>query len=292
MGLILGLTSAICFASASVCFKIGQRDRETDNGLFLSILVNVVILGVIVAFLTWPAWDAAGFAALVVGGLLGSVGGRSANLKAIRMIGPSRSNAFLAANPVVAAIAGWFVLDETFGIQEAIGGALVVAGLVWLISSRTAPGSPHAGGLPLAGFLWAIGAPIFFGLAFVARKWGLALFPGAVIGAFIGAAAAFALIAAGDARTGMLTDRVRQNLVDVPMWYLAAGVFTTLALLSQFTAFSFLPAWVVGILQGTQGIWTLMLGWLFLRQEEHIDRALVGSVVLVLLGVVLIGLEV
>lgn len=288
-GLLLGVASAVCFAGASILFKVGQRTRTDDNGLFLSVLVNVVILGAVSVFLVWPAWSTTGFLALLLGGAIGTVGGRSSNLKAIRAIGPSRANAFLTANPMVAAAAGWIVLDERLGLRELAGGLLVIVGLLWLIRSRSTPSSAPP---PPTGYLWAIAAPTFFGLAFVVRKWGLARFPGPVIGAFLGAAAALTIISTLEARSGNLTGTVRKNLFPVSWWYTGAGLLTTLALLSQFTAFSYLPAWVVGILQSTQGLWTLLLGWLFLRQEEHIDSRLVGVVILVVTGVTLIGLEV
>jgi drug/metabolite transporter (DMT)-like permease len=292
IGILLGLSSAICFASGAIFFKVGQRSRPDDNGLFLSVLVNVLLLGSVAAFLTWPAWSPSGFVALLIGGVIGTVGGRSSNLKAIRMIGPTRANAFLTANPVVAAISGWFVLDEALGLQELLGGALVILGLLVLVRSRSAPATSSGQPPPTAGYVWAIAAPTFFGMAFVVRKWALARFPGPVIGAFIGAVAAFLVISALDVRAGKLSATFRSNLTTISWWYVGAGVFTTLALLSQFTAFSYLPAWVVGILQGTQGLWTLLLGWIFLRQEERIDRALIGVLLLVMVGVTLIGLEV
>ncbi len=291
-GLLLGLSSAICFASASICFKIGQRTHASDNGLFLSIFVNVVLLGTVSSFLTWPPWTWSGVAALLVGGVIGTVGGRSSNLKAIRAIGPSRANAFLTANPLVAAIVGWFVLDERLGPQEATGGALVIGGLLWLVRARSAPRTDDGRPPPRSGYLWAAAAPTFFGLAFVVRKWGIEQFPSPVVGAFIGAVAALGVTSAIDAGGGRLRETLRTNLGRISWWYLAAGVFTTLALLSQFTAFEYLPAWVVGILQGTQGIWTLLLGWIFLRQEEHIDRTLVTTIAVVAIGVTLIGLEI
>jgi drug/metabolite transporter (DMT)-like permease len=285
------LSSAICFATGAICFKIGQRTNPRDNGLFLSIFINVVLLGAIAAFLQWPAWNRAGVIGLIVGGRLGTGGGRSSNLKAIRAIGPSRSNAFLAGNPVVAAIAGWFVLDERLGVQEFVGGALVVIGLVWLVRARARP-DVTAEKPPITGYLWAMAAPAFFGAAFVVRKWSLELFPGSVIGAFIGATAALVVVTYTEGRSTSTGALLRRNLASPQWWYVGAGIATSLALLSQFTAFSYLPAWVVGILQGTQGIWTLALGWLFLRQEERIDRRLVGAVILVAVGVILIGLEV
>lgn len=292
MGFVLGLGAGISFAAASILFRIGQRSRPDDDGMWMSVLLNSVVLGVVSLFLAWPEWNALGVGSLVVGGVIGTFGGRSSNLKAIRLIGPSRANAFLTGNPVFAALFGWFVLGETLGLREFAGGALVIMGLLWIVRVRSAPAASPAGeALPTAGYLWAVAAPILFGTSFVFRKWGVENFPGPVIGAFIGSVAALVVVSAFQARAGKLAKVAPTSLRSVSWWFVGAGLFTTLALLSQFTAFEFLPAWVVGILQGTQGLWTLLLGWLFLRKEERIDRSLVGAILLVMVGMVLIGLE-
>jgi drug/metabolite transporter (DMT)-like permease len=81
------------------------------------------------------------------------------------------------------------------------------------------------------------------------------------------------------------------NVTAIPWWFVGAGVATSFALLSQFTAFGYLPAWVVGILQATQGIWAILLSVMFLKGDERVDGALIGSVVLVVSGVVLIAAQ-
>lgn len=75
------------------------------------------------------------------------------------------------------------------------------------------------------------------------------------------------------------------NIRPIPWWFVAAGLTASLALLSQYTAFGYLPAWVVGILQATQGLWAIGLGLVFLKGDEQVDSALIGSVVLVISGV-------
>ncbi len=305
MGVVLGLAAGFFFAAATIFIRIGMRRRAADDGLLMTILVNVIALGGVALFVDWPAFDGAGFVALVVGGIVGTVFGRASNLRAIRRIGPTRANAFLTGNPVVSAVGGWLVLSEAISPVEGLGGVLVVTGLLWLVRRRTAAvpigqGQTGASAAMAAesaerrtaiGYVYAVAAPLFFGLAFVMRKWGLQYFPGAVIGAFIGSAAAFAVVVMSDAIGGRLPERVEHNFRDVPWMFVWAGIATSAALLSQFAAFAVAPAWVVGLLQGTQTLWTLGLGYLFLRQEEHIDTGLVLSILLVVAGVAVIGLQ-
>lgn len=291
MGFIFGLATAMFFAAGSILVRVGQRNRTGDDGVFMTVLVNVVALGIVASSVGAPVWDTSGILALMLGGVIGTVGGRTLILRAIRLIGPSRANAFMTGTPVVAAIAGWIILGESLTVVEAFGGLIVIMGLLLLILTRSGAGGRDAGLSPFSHYLIAALAPAFFGLAFVIRKWGLARFDSVVIGAFIGSATAFVVIVLIDLLRGHFQNRIEINLSSIPWWFVGAGIATSLALLSQYTAFGYLPAWVVGILQATQGIWTIGLSLLFLRGDEHIDRVLVGSVLLVVAGVVLIGIQ-
>ncbi len=289
MGYAFGLSAAVFFAASSILVRVGQRDEAADDGVFMTVVVNVLALGAVALTVDVPAWSTSGIVGLAVGGVIGTVGGRSAVLRAVRLIGPSRANAFMTTSPIAAAVAGWILLDESLGPLEGVGGVIAILGLFWLVRGRAPDiGTPHHS--PITHYLIAASAPTFFGLAFVARKWGLARFPSSVLGAFIGAVAALAVLMLIDAARGMSAERVRRNFRRIPWWFVAAGLSMSAALLSQFFAFEYLPAWVVGILQGTQGIWTIAISWLFIRGDERIDRTLVGSVVLVVAGVSLIGI--
>lgn len=290
MGIVFGLLAAFSFSSTSVLVRVGQRTRPDDDGVFMSVLVNVVLLGVVAVFIDWPAWDTAAMVAFVIGGVIGTVGGRTSLLRAVRLIGPSRSNAFLTGAPVVAAIGGWAALGETLTALEMVGAALVISALLWLVNARSRGVQP-GGAIPLMHYVIATGAPVFFGMAFVFRKWGLERFDSAVIGAFVGALSAYLVIILIDAGRGILPERSRSNFLNVSWWFVAAGVATSVALLSQFLAFTYLEAWAVGILQSTQGIWTIGLSLIFLKGDERIDRTLVITVLMVAAGVTLISLQ-
>ena len=292
MGWVFGIASAFFFASTSVLVRIGQRQRNTDDGVLMTVFINVIVLGTAAIFVTKPPWDTGGVLALLLGGVVGSVGGRSFNLRAVRLIGPSRASAFITGTPLAAAIIGWFVLGESLTLIEAFGGLLVIAGLLWLVRVRAGAKGILAGErVPLSSYLIAAAAPLFFGTAFVIRKWGLQHFDSSVVGAFLGSAAAFTVLTSIDITRGQIAERVRMNVESIPWWFVAAGVTASLALLSQFTAFGYLPAWVVGILQATQGLWAIGLGILFLKGDERVDSALIGSVVLVISGVALIAVQ-
>ncbi len=222
--------------------------------------------------------------------------GRHVSLRSLRLIGATRTSVFVTGSPGAAAIAGWIVLDETLGLVDALGGLLVAVGLILLAASRTRaapviPSEEHASST-FTGYAYAIATPVAFGLAFVVRKWGLQSYDSAVLGAFIGALAAILFLTGADAVRGTTRRRWRENFAPINWWFVAAGVTITGALITQFSAFSFAPAWVVGALQGTQAFWVVLFGYVFFRAEERIDRTLVISMLIVAGGVTLISLAV
>ncbi len=298
IGVFFGLATGALFATGSVLARVGQRHRPNDDGLLMTILVNVIVLGIIGLTVTAPAWSTAGVIGLALGGIIGSFLGRFANLRAVRLVGATRASAFMTGSPVVAAVAGWLILAEDVEPLDALGGLIVIGGLLSLVRARATPTAMIEGEARLAdpktkrrGFAFAAAAPIAFGLGFVVKKWGLLRFDDAVLGALIGSIAALTVVVSIETVGGRLGRRIADNLHDIPWWFVAAGVAMSGALLTQFAAFSYLDAWLVGVLQGTQGIFALILGWIFIREEERIDGWIVAAVLLVLTGVILIGLQ-
>lgn len=288
MGYVYGLISAFCFGAGAVLFRIGQRRLPDDDGHWLSNLVNAVLFGALALLVTWSSWDAAGVLTLVVAGVVGTVLGRFSLLRGIRLIGATRGNTFQAATPVMAAVVGWILLSETISALEAIGGALTIFGLVRIVRSRggdTAESTDSG----LGGYLVACGAPFFFGIAFVLRKWGLEQYPGSVTGAFIGSTAGIVVLSGWEAGQGRLANRMAAAWRVESRPFVAAGVITTGALLCQFLALERVEAWVVGILVGTSAIWTAVLSMFTLRDDERLSLSLVASIGIVFVGISIIA---
>ncbi|MDJ0923280.1 MAG: DMT family transporter [Acidimicrobiia bacterium] len=295
MGIALGLAAAFFFGVSSMLARVGMRTSPRDDGLYMTIFVNVVMLGILGVFVPRPDWNTAGVVSLAAAGLVGMIGGRHSNLRAIRFVGATRASVFITATPVVTATVGWFALDEQLGFVDALGGALVVASLLVLIRTRStaqavagqaAHTRPH-----VIGYIFAVATPIMFGLAFVLRKWGLQSYDSTVLGVFIGATTALFYLSTGDLVQGRVTARLRENFSTINWWFVGAGVAISLALISQFWALTLVPAWVYAVLQGTQALWVMGLSLLLLRTEERIDVTLIASTVVVVAGVILIAVS-
>lgn len=292
MGIFLGLLSAVFFAASALLIRAGMKNSPREDGLYMTIVVNVLMLGIVGLFVSKPEWSTRGIVTLAAAGLIGTLAGRHTSFRALRMIGATRASVFVTGAPAASALTGWLILDEAVGLVDALGGALVIAGLIYLARGRSTiapvPGAEAPEHPPIVGYAYAIATPLIFGLAFVVRKWGLQFFDSAVLGALIGATAALAFLFIKDVIRGDVRSRRIQNFQGANWWFVGGGISISMALITQFSAFSFAPAWVVGALQGTQALLVVLFGYIFLRAEEKIDARVVVSMITVGAGVALI----
>lgn len=308
MGVFFGIAAAAAFGGGAVLNRVGMRHRENDNGVLMTIFVNVVVLGAAMLFVPMPSFDPRGILAFVGAGLLGTFFGRATNLRAVRLIGPSRANALLTTAPLVSAAGGWIVLGEAVGWVSAGGALIVLVGLRIVMRSPVSAEVPTAvssGGdartesseadphrRALSGYVMASIGAVFFGMAFVVRKLGILWFPSAVVGAFLGALSALVGVAIVDGLGGRIKQRWKENFRSIPWWFVAGGLATSAALLFQFIAYFDLPAWTVSLFQGTQVMWTLLWSYVWLRREERLSAELIAGISLVVVGVSIVAVQV
>lgn len=299
MGLVFGLGSAALFGLGAICSRLGMRRRPHDDGLLMSLAINSLVIGAVLPLVRLAPWSWEGIVGFVVGGVLGTSLGRGASLKAVRRIGAARAQAFIVSAPLSAGVAGWVLLGERVSLGQGAGAALVLVGLAVMIRSRVAAESlvvVPEGSVPAtdpreprsettAGLMYGVLSGVFFGLAFAVRKWATVHYPSAVAGAFLGAFASFVVVLVSMLIAGRGPAIVRDNLRSIPWWFVAAGVAMSGGLLLQFLAYLVLSAWLVSLLLGTLGMWTLLWSALFIREDERIGMDLVASIILVAVGV-------
>lgn len=295
MGVFYALGSSALFALGNVFIRRGQRAYTADNGAVITAVINVLILGAVTAGLVLRApipWTAEGIVAFIVAGVLTTGLGRFSNMAAVRSLGPSRAGVYRVSAPVFTVGAAYIMLGERLTFKEAVGAAVVLAGL-WVLTTEARAKNHDGSGaalepavtLPLRGIAYGLAAALFYGLGFVVRKVGLGHMPAVVPAAALGAAAGLAtnLIIAWAGRGWAET--VRTALREVPLWFKLAGFTTSVAVLGQFSALSRLSASVVSVLLATEPLWILVLGRLLFPGQETVTARVVISALMIVAGV-------
>jgi drug/metabolite transporter (DMT)-like permease len=142
-GDVLGMITALFYAGYQLTVSRQRRGASTIELMWWSTLACAVFLLPVTlatgeAF--WPQ-SARGWAVLLGMALISQVAGQGLIAWAMAHLPASFSSVSLLVQPVAAAIFAWVLLAEPFGALQALGGAVVLAGIVIcrMATIRTAP---------------------------------------------------------------------------------------------------------------------------------------------------------
>ena len=147
LGELAALGTATCWAVSSIAFaRAGRRIGSLAlNLLRLGFaLAFSVVLGLVARGLPLPT-DASGeqWTWLAVSGLVGFVFGDLCLFRAFVLLGPRIALLIMATAPPIAALLGWLALGEALNLTAALGMALTVAGIAWVLATRPATAGPE-----------------------------------------------------------------------------------------------------------------------------------------------------
>jgi drug/metabolite transporter (DMT)-like permease len=131
-GDVLGMITAVFYAGYLLTVSRQRRGTSTLSLMWWSTLASaVVLLPVMLATgeTLWPQ-SAHGWAVLVGMALVSQVAGQGLIAWAMAHLPAAFSSVSLLVQPVAAAVFAWLLLAEPFGALQALGGAVVLAGIV------------------------------------------------------------------------------------------------------------------------------------------------------------------
>lgn len=132
LGDALGVTTALFYAGYQLTISHQRREASTLELMWWSTLACCLVL-LPVTLLTgdslWPQ-SARGWAVLLALALVSQVAGQGLIAWSIKHLPASFSSVTLLVQPVTAAVLAWMLLAEPFGALQALGGAVVLAGIV------------------------------------------------------------------------------------------------------------------------------------------------------------------
>ncbi len=147
IGELAALGTSLCWTATALFFaEAGAR----IGSLVVNVLRLVMALGMLVLVgwvtrgLPWPT-DATAHAWLwlSISGVVGFAFGDLCLFRAFVLIGPRLSSLIMSLAPPIAALLGFWVLDERLAIEHALGMALTVAGVGWALADRQPAGTLH-----------------------------------------------------------------------------------------------------------------------------------------------------
>jgi drug/metabolite transporter (DMT)-like permease len=295
MGIFFALLSGASFALNNLMVKKGLGENKGgDNGYFLTVLLNVVILGVVllvdIMVVGLPTeFSETAFIFFVLSGLLTTGVGRFTYFSSIFYIGPSRASAIKNASPIFSILFAVIVLSETVALGPASGILLILLGIILLGAiSFIGIGNGEDRRIEWMGYLLGIVSAVSFGLGQGVRKEGLLLMNQAFLGAWIGAVASLIFVVTYEAVRGNLRTTIKHNFTIFNRYFLIAGILNSFGPLFFYLGASYTEVSYVSAVAAAEPLLTILMSSLFFKKIEMLNYKIWAAVFLVFLGTVVI----
>jgi drug/metabolite transporter (DMT)-like permease len=178
----------LCALGTAVCWSIGSNLFAGAAGKMAPMVLNrlritAACLLLMAALLVtrgapWPVWATRmQVGLLALSGLIGFVFGDGWYFRSLVILGPGRASLLSSSAPVFTALLAWPLLHEHPGPLAALGMAMVVGGVAWVVAARSDLEHEHAHGSValgvFAGVMSAIGQAGGYVLSKTAMRQGL-----------------------------------------------------------------------------------------------------------------------
>lgn len=294
LGVFFATLSATLWAVQYLCVRVGTDDGAVTDALFVTLLCNVfLVLPIVVAFY-WSSFvelfTPVSVLSFVAAGMAGTLFARLLMYESVNTIGASRTSPIIAANVFFATILAVVFLGERLTTLHFLGIVFIVGGVA-VISWETASSEPDQSlrevGLSI---LLPVTAAAAIGFEPIFISYGLSegtpVLPGFLVMA----------TAATVGFVGYLTAVGRRIRVPIRtpsmVWYVGAGVSSTISLVAYFAALEVAPVVIVVPLLQTTPLIVLVLSAVFLPQRlERVTLKVVTAAAVVVVGATIVSLS-
>ncbi len=301
VGEIFAILAAFCYAFGSVAATKNARENGgRGNAVLLSIVLTAGFSGGLWLMVgpSLPPLDAdvwVGVAIFVVAGILATVLGRIF-FRSIELAGAIETGLIRRLIPVFAAVLAIFFLGETLTAASALAFALVFAAVALVVvMARGGAAAEDADAVRAsrernAGRILAMLSAASYGGSYVTRKLAMRWLPDPLLGAFIGAVAAFAYFAAAAPFSPEYRRQLAAVLRRPTGWQLVAAASISLGQTAQFVALRFTTVTAVAIIGTIEMFLAAWLAAWVLRTEARPGPDFAVGSILAMAGVIVLAL--
>ena len=293
MGIILGLTGAVCWGMADFAARFASRRVGAYRTLFFMQFFGFLALSVYLKFNggfshVAPGWQP--WALTVVAGLLNVAASlslyHSFEIGVMSIVGPV-SSSYPALTVILALASG-----ERIHALRAVGMAITFAGVILAAmsfapkaSDPSAPTAASSGAHLSRGVGWAILAAVGFGFMFWFLGFHVVPLVGDAVSVWV-----MRLTALVSLSVFALPARQSIRLPHGGVWWMlaAVGLMDTAAFVANNAGLHIGPVSVVSVLASLYGAVTVLLSWIFLR--ERLERSQWLGIVLIFVGIVCVSI--
>lgn len=279
----MALIASFFFGAANVFVRAGIKQSNSNTAVFVSLLVNVVLLWLITLSVYELKVDIYGWRYFIISGFLAPVLGRVFSFNAIDKLGMNLAVPMTYSHPLISVSIAVLVLGESLTVGRSLGGVFVILGGIVLL--KTSGDAKKV--IDRRYFFLPILAAFSFATSHVLRKVGIDLVPSPILAAAVTTLSSFSLFTIFLLASGKIKE-LKGGRHEYFMFALS-GVCFSIALPILYLAFQLGDVIVVAPLANTIPLFALLLSSLFFREEELFTRKVIFGTLMIVFGVMVLN---
>ena len=276
----LSLVTSITNAVSAIFIAMGMRNSNPITANLVCTGVQTIALLSLIVF-SVPELDWLAISIFSLSGVLALCIGRLLYFMGVEKNGVSVSSAIIGANPLISTLLAIFLINEEITTATMIGATLVVMG-VYLLSE------PRGDSLGARALMVPILSSFSYALSNVFRKIDLNIHSDPILGAQVAAISgtlSFGLYLVATGRSEELKLE-RRSLG----YFSAAGIVASIGWVALMMATRLGKVSVVTTIVFSYPLFTLILSWFLLREQEKININIITGCVIIVIGVIIVSI--
>jgi len=277
---LLAILTSLLWALQNICAKKGLKESNVISLTLFTVAIGSVFFWVLtILFVPLDSFKSEAIIYHIIGGALGGFIALQLWYKSMKRYGVARASTIVSSRTLVSSFAAVLILDELLTPSIGVGTVLIVLGVA-LLSSE---GYDKTGWLD-RNLILPLATAFFYGINAIPRKIGVGITNNPIVGATIETSTALILII-----IYLFLSKSKFSLNRSSFSYFSVnGVFYSIAYLCLVYAYSFGDLVIVVPLMSIFPLFTILLVYFLLGEQEKITSKLIISAILVVLGSVLI----
>ncbi|MBI2208417.1 DMT family transporter [Candidatus Woesearchaeota archaeon] len=280
--ILLALAASVLFGLNMALIKMAIHRKPFVLNAIITFFTAAVVIWIFVLFgnANLPAISSLPY--FVLAGILAPGLSAILNFESLKRAGVSITSSLLATAPLFSTVFAVYFLKERINLLIGFGTLSIILGIVLLSWFRP---KKH---IKLADLLLPLTAALLIGIGAVSSKFGLNIsnlpLGGIAIAVTAGVITQFIFITAlGKWHT------ISKNAYDLK-YFVIAGIFVGIALISLFFALSLGDVVVIFPLSNTQTLFAILFSWLLFKEHDHITRHTLIGAAAIIIGASLISI--
>lgn len=232
-------------------------------------------------------WNAPAFGMFLLAGVFATFLGRWFFFESVVHFGPAKASVFQISSPLFTAIIAWIFFDQTLGVVDLAGMALVLTGLLLVADVRqllrqrivgkasrlAAPDIPaglHFKALLRSGLVLGIGGSLAYAIGHVLRGGAMLRSNEPILGTLLGACSGIALhMLFSSGSKDMLRD-MRQADRRGLLLFMLSGLLTILSQVCMFVSLRSIPVSITALISLCTPALVFPMSYFFLKNQERL----------------------